>query len=346
MEDHGPVSLKVLICDADQVAASILCEAIRKVEPAVNIDVVRRWIALREAFDPTKHNAIFIDPLTIGLGKSAEFVFGIRETLPNKVVFVLFIDKQIVEADRAKFYQGRRSRFAHYITFDKSIPPTMYGEEVGAVLARCRGWLQRHASEEALQSVEDRASQWLPTTSKAPEAAVVTEMREMIRTIRSLVDSREVPRSPSGAVRGDVIKDSVFVSYDFGEQSLAEGLINLLKLHKFTVQTGARGNTFISRTILDRIATCEYFVSLMTHHDQKTDGTYTTSPWLIEEKGAAVALGKPVVLLVEVGVGAAEIGGLQGDWQRIEFGERGFTTAALQAVEQLRSYSGKSDIAS
>jgi len=38
--------------------------------------------------------------------------------------------------------------------------------------------------------------------------------------------------------------------------------------------------------------------------------------------------------------GVSDFGGLQGDWQRIHFGPKGFLKAALQAVEQLESYSG------
>jgi hypothetical protein len=78
----------------------------------------------------------------------------------------------------------------------------------------------------------------------------------------------------------------------------------------------------------------------MTRDKEKTDGTYTTSPWLLEEKGAAIAFGKYLVLLVEEGV--TDFGGLQGDWQRHHFSEKGFTTAALKAVRQLRSTAGDS----
>jgi hypothetical protein len=343
MDGERPLSFDILICDADRAAAGLLLQAIRTVEPAITVDIATEASALQERFDAARHNVIFIDPLTIGLEDAAGFIFGIRKTLPDQVVFVLFINKQVAESDRAKFYRGERSRFAHYITLDKCTPATMFGDEAAAVLARCRIWLHRLRREKTLKRVESRASELFPVTSAAVEPAVVAEMREMIGTLRSLFENHEPNRFQHAAGRSDVIKDSVFVSYDFNEQLLADGLISLLTLHHFTVQTGARANTYISRTILDRIASCEYFVSLMTRHEQKPDGTYTTSPWLIEEKGAALALGKAIVLLVETGVGANEIGGLQGDWQRIEFGQRGYTTAALQAVEQLKSYAGKSD---
>lgn len=77
----------------------------------------------------------------------------------------------------------------------------------------------------------------------------------------------------------------------------------------------------------------------MTRDKEKSDGTYTTSPWLLEEKGAALAFGKYLVMLVEEGV--TDLGGLQGDWQMHHFGAKGFTAAALKAVRQLRSASGR-----
>jgi hypothetical protein len=45
--------------------------------------------------------------------------------------------------------------------------------------------------------------------------------------------------------------------------------------------------------------------------------------------------------MVEEGV--TDIGGLQGDWQRIHFGAKGFLKAALDAIEHLKSYVGVGD---
>ena len=116
------------------------------------------------------------------------------------------------------------------------------------------------------------------------------------------------------------------------------GLVRLLEGSGFEVITGRSSNTYVSRSVIDRIRQASFFICLMTRADAKTDGTFTTSPWLLEEKGVALAFGKPLVLMVEEGV--SDFGGLQGDWQRIHFGAKGFLTAALEAVAQLRSYVG------
>jgi hypothetical protein len=76
----------------------------------------------------------------------------------------------------------------------------------------------------------------------------------------------------------------------------------------------------------------------MTKDKEKVDGTFFTSPWLIEEKGVAFAYQKPLVLMIEEGV--TDFGGLQGDWQGIDFTPKGFLKAAQKAVKQLKSYTG------
>ena len=131
---------------------------------------------------------------------------------------------------------------------------------------------------------------------------------------------------------------TVFLSHRFAENEYVCGLTRLLENEGFTVSIGSPVNTYVSQAVLQRISDADYFVCLMTRDKEKVDGNYTTSPWLLEEKGAALALKKPVVLLVEHGVD--ELGGLQGDWQRIHFGPKGYLSAALQAVGQLNSYAG------
>ena len=69
------------------------------------------------------------------------------------------------------------------------------------------------------------------------------------------------------------------------------------------------------------------------------DGKYTTSPWLLEEKGAALALEKPIVLMIEEGV--SEVGRLEGDLQSIRFKPHAFLNASLDAVDRLESYSSQ-----
>jgi len=183
-------------------------------------------------------------------------------------------------------------------------------------------------SQMSLERLRQEAERLTEPQSTDAQAQLLVEVRSLISKIApTMWDEKK-----------DVKKNTVFLSYRFAEEEYIKGLQKLLRQNGFDVVTGQSGNTYISKAILDRIKECEFFLCLMTRHEEKAGGTYTTSPWLLEEKGAAIAFGKPLVLMVEEGV--TDIGGLQGDWQRIHFSAKGFLYAALEAVEQLRSYKG------
>jgi hypothetical protein len=82
-------------------------------------------------------NTVFIDPIGLGLDEGSEFVFGVRDLLPD-VVFVLYVDRAAVQASRTAFFAGRRERFRHYFTLDKRTPMLLFEEEVYAVLRGVR----------------------------------------------------------------------------------------------------------------------------------------------------------------------------------------------------------------
>jgi len=163
------------------------------------------------------------------------------------------------------------------------------------------------------------------------QSANLTALKESLERLRQTRERIERP-------------NSVFLSYRFAETDYVEGLAGLLKDHGFDVVTGKEANTSISRAVVERIRECAFFLSLMTRQDEKVDGTYCTSAWLHQELGAAIAAGKLYVLMVEDGV--SDLGGLQGDWQRIAFTPKRFLLAARQAVRQLQSYAGRAEGAS
>ena len=60
------------------------------------------------------------------------------------------------------------------------------------------------------------------------------------------------------------------------------------------------------------------FVGIFTRRDKiARRPEWTTSPWIIDEKAYAVGRQKKLVLLKERGVGS--IGGIQGDYEFVEF---------------------------
>ena len=322
------IPLKILICDRDELPAHALLQALqtekRVLEASVSVTLEDARRRLRES----DFNTVFVDPLSLGFDAASEFVFETRRTLPE-VVFVLYLDKAAAENQRAEFYRGERSRFSHYYTLDKRTPVAAFRDELRSVLDSCQSDLSWRMSEVNLGRLLEKAGQLRDAATTVPQG--VGLFHEVSDLLGDLSERAKIEKALPP-------KNTVFLSHRFADEEYVGGLVKLLKQSGFEIVTGKSANTFVSKAVLDRIKACEFFVCLMTRDQAKTDGTYTTSPWLLEKKGAALAFGKPLVLMVEEGV--TDYGGLQGDWQRIHFAAKGFLTAALEAVEQLKSYAG------
>lgn len=322
--------LKILIIDQEGPAVQSLQQALKHDETALTVKSAPTIGEAKGLLEQNDFNAIFIDPLSLGLEAAADFIFDIRERLPE-IVFVLYVDRSVAEAQRSEFYKGERRRFSHFHYLDKRTPIGVFSDELRAVLNRARRYLLKKMSKASLERLRQEAERLTESKPTDAQTQLLLEVRGLISKINPAAWDE----------RRDVRKNTVFLSYRFAEEEYIKGLQKLLSQNGFEVVTGQSGNTYISKAILDRIKECEFFLCLMTRHEEKAGGTYTTSPWLLEEKGAAIAFGKPLVLMIEEGV--TDIGGLQGDWQRIHFSPRGFLYAALEAIEQLKSYQGSED---
>lgn len=74
------------------------------------------------------------------------------------------------------------------------------------------------------------------------------------------------------------------------------------------------------------------FVGIFTRRDKiARKPEWTTSPWVIDEKAYAVGRQKPLVLLKEQGVGS--IGGIQGDYEFIEFSRESLGNLAVRLIQ-------------
>jgi hypothetical protein len=324
------ISLSVLVCDRELTSHSHLVVALRASPLVSNAEIATSIEHANDLLSAGKYNTIFIDPLAFGVDEASDFIFGIRRTRPA-VVFVLFLDRVVAESQRESFYHGDRRRFSHYFSLDKRTPISAFTEEVESVLENCRAYLLANTPIVQLEELRAEASSLASSEHGADNSAIqglTVKIDELLK------------RLPTATTRRNVRRNTVFLSCRFADEHYIAGLRGLLTESGFEVITGDSARGFISEAILERIRESEFFICLMTRDKETTDGTFTTSPWLLEEKGAAIAFGKYLVLLVEEGV--TDYGGLQGDWQRHHFSTKGFTTAALKAVKQLRSAAGDS----
>jgi CheY-like chemotaxis protein len=321
---------RILVADRDSVTGDVLVQELRANRSVSEVEFVTSVTEAEARVHSDVFNIIFIDPLSLGLDEATNFIFNTRETLPH-IVFVLFIDRIQAERRGAEFYSGSRTRFVHYFKVDKRAPLVTFRDEVNTALEKCLYDMRLMGPVQ--QQLEDIRAQTSSLAGSAPE-----DMRQAIREFSAKLDDL-LERFPTIPAKTGIRSNSVFLSCRFADSQYVDGLRELLEETGFEVITGDNASGYISQAILERIREAEFFISLMTRDKEKADGTYTTSPWLLEEKGAALAFGKYLVLLVEEGV--TDFGGLQGDWQRHHFGAKGFTGAALKAVRQLRSASGR-----
>jgi hypothetical protein len=324
------LSLNILVCDRDPLSHSLLVPQLHASSLASSVEIIESINNANNLLSAGKYNTVFIDPLALGLDDASAFIFDVRRRRPD-IVFVLFLDRAVAESQRDSFYQGPRSRFAHYYTVDKRTPLSVFPIEIQSVLESCRLYLLANTSIRQLKELRAEAS----SLARSEHGADSSALQNLAVKIDAILD-----RLPAVPAQPNARRNTVFLSCRFADEQYIDGLRDLLTESGFEVVTGDNARGFISEAIIERIRESEFFICLMTRDKEKTDGTYTTSPWLLEEKGAAIAFGKYLVLLVEEGV--TDFGGLQGDWQRHHFSEKGFTTAALKAVRQLRSTAGDS----
>lgn len=117
------------------------------------------------------------------------------------------------------------------------------------------------------------------------------------------------------------------------DQSINRLVTRLLAALNFTILTGEKPRAgSVSQKVRDRIEKSDVFIGLFTRRD-KIEGKieWTTSQWIIDEKAYALAKGKKLVLLKEQGI--PSIGGLQGDYEFLEFDRSDLADLFVRLVE-------------
>lgn len=132
--------------------------------------------------------------------------------------------------------------------------------------------------------------------------------------------------------------ETVFLGYSYRQEDdeFVSGFKELLSDKGYEVLDGkANGLGSISQAIIEKIQISDAVVIVMTKRDKKENGKFTTAAWLLEEKGAGLALGKPVGMLVEEEIDDSDIGGMQGDNQRFHFTRNNFLKTAMNFLRVL-----------
>lgn len=321
--------LRIIVVDSSR-SGSEFAESLRGFKAVSFVQVADIIPDSIESLLADNINTVIIDPLEFDLEQACTFIFRIRRVIPQ-IVFVIYSRRSSVEKNRATFYQGERSRLSHYFFLDKDTPLGWINAEIESIIGRC---VYAHRWIQTLNDVDTLRDSLLDGDALSHDTSEYVRLIDDARG--HLMALLPYKGHPKRAVPLD--ESSVFISYSFQEESYGSALKKLLIEAGFTPVTGEQANGYIGRSVIERIRESRYFLSLITRVSEKTDGTFTCSPWLLEEKGVALAFDKRIVMLVEDGV--TDYGLMQGDWERIHFDIKSFSLAAIRAIAQIKSYRG------
>jgi len=131
---------------------------------------------------------------------------------------------------------------------------------------------------------------------------------------------RQVDSGPLGQLDG-AFDGKAFVGHSFlpSDKRVADCVIQILNAIGVTVVTGDKPKADrISEKVKRLIDEQRLFVGVFTRRDKiARKKEWTTTTWVVDEKAYAVGKGKKLILIKEEGVGS--IGGIQGDYEFIEF---------------------------
>lgn len=128
---------------------------------------------------------------------------------------------------------------------------------------------------------------------------------------------------------------TAFVGHSFMPDDLqvADSFIRVLEAVGITVATGEKPQADkISEKVKRRIEKQHIFVGIFTRRDKLAGKrAWNTSAWVIDEKAYALGKNRKLILLKEEGV--ESIGGIQGDYEFIEFSRDRIQDAVLRLLQ-------------
>jgi hypothetical protein len=262
------------------------------------------------------YNVVFVDPFRMGLDQSLESLLSLKHARTD-IVFVLYFDFTALamsKADRAAFFRSHRRQLRHYTWLDKRIPLISFADAVTNTLDICGDRIFKSGQGRATGLGYSRGGAGEPSSSGQPIAQASRRRRQ-------------------------VINDKVFLSYSAEDARHAASLRTALSRDGFRVESASDSYGRVSEWILESIRRCRFFVSLLGAHVKLADQTFLPHPDVLEEKGAAVAYEKEMLVLAKSEVtGAAREGRLAGDRSYITLDEGNIARSALDVVETLRTW--------
>jgi hypothetical protein len=132
---------------------------------------------------------------------------------------------------------------------------------------------------------------------------------------------------------------SVFLGHSFAadDKLVVEQVVKFFTIMGIQVITGERPKADqVSAKVRQRIESADGFVGVFTRREKLSGrDAWVTSTWIIDEKAFSLAKGKKLILLKQQGVDS--IGGLQGDYEYLEFAPDNLADLILRLLEMFRN---------
>lgn len=159
---------------------------------------------------------------------------------------------------------------------------------------------------------------------------------KQLRSGNALQRTFEPQKSNINRTQNDFIP-SAFVAHSFSvdDQRVVHCILQALKALGLNIVTGEKPKADTISEKVKRLIDGQYlFVGVFTRQDKiARKNEWTASSWIIDEKAYAVAKQKKLILLKETGV--ASIGGLQGNYEFIEFSRNRLEDLVVHIIEML-----------
>jgi len=152
---------------------------------------------------------------------------------------------------------------------------------------------------------------------------------------KAAMDTKEEVKVPV-AESNHAKSQHIFLAHRFAEDDLVETLKATIQKHKYFWAEAKRNDLGkISTDVLAKIKKCGFFIAIMTKQHELQGGNFTTNSWLIEEKGAALALGQRPLVMAEEGIERHYLGFLQNEDQMIYFNRASFSAKAEEVLKRI-----------
>lgn len=135
---------------------------------------------------------------------------------------------------------------------------------------------------------------------------------------------------------------TVFIGQSFAPQDaeVNSAVSRLAEAYGYLVLTGEKPKAdLVSKKVKERIDKAAIFIGIFTRRDRlKGRNEWAPSAWVIDEKAYAHAKKRKLILLRETGV--TSIGGIQGDYEYLDFTREGIVDLLIRLLQVFRGLEG------